>query len=144
MRILIVVHLEPDFDLTGDLEILAKQVVRYSSTFDKVINITSAGGISGTLPFHCISSNFTDNREWIWGLDIDAYINEPDNPWIMGDNYISTNGHEYSEILDWMKELPKFAYYTIVGGARHECLQDIVDIWDYLGYRWHIKEELTY
>lgn len=136
------VHLEPDFDLTGDLEIMAKAVVRYSRAFDKVINITSQSVSSGGYPQEFpIMENFTDNREWIWSV-----YPEEDEPgtWILGDNYIPTTGHQYSEILGWMKELPKDASYTLVGGARWECLQDIYDIWEFLGYKTKIKEELTY
>jgi hypothetical protein len=141
MRTLIVVHVEPDFDLTGDLEILAKSIVRYSRTFHKVINITSCSVSSGYPNEFPIMENFTDNRDWIWGVYPDE--DEP-GTWRLGDNYIPTTGHQYSEILSWMRELAKDAHYTLVGEARWECLQDIYDIWNYLGYKTRIKEELTY
>jgi hypothetical protein len=125
------------------LEILAKQVVRYSNSYDKVINITSEGVSSGNYPtaFLVIENNFFDNREWIWGVYPE---DDEEGTWQLGSNYIETTGHQYSEILSWMKELPKNAHYTIVGGARRECLQDIYDVWQFLGYKTRIKEELTY
>jgi hypothetical protein len=145
MRYLIVVHLEPDFDQTGDLEILAKKIVRYSNTFDGVINITSADSLTGTKPFDIVQANFWDNREWIWGINLEDYTEDAeDNPWKLGENYIEASGHEYAEILDWMHELDKHAHYTLVGGARRECLQDIFDICQHLKLKTKVKEELTY
>jgi hypothetical protein len=141
-KILVVVHLEPDF---GDhLESLAEEVVEYSEDFDKVINITCAESLSGTEPFYVIKENFFDNREWIWGFDADYHTVEEPDRWVEGKNYISTSGHEWSEILDWMHDLSKRDKYTLVGGARCECLQDIYDIFNHLNLNTVINEKYTY
>ena len=141
MKTLVIVHLEPDFN---PCESLVDEVLKYSSKFDNVLNITSAEGLTGTLPFEQITEAGFRNEEWIWGFDYEYYIeNEPDK-WIEGKNWIFTNGHEASEILDWMYELPKNHKYTLVGGARNECLQDIYDIWKHLELQVQINELLTY
>lgn len=141
MRTLAIVHLEPDFDLTGDLQIMAGAVVRLSNLYDRVLNITSASAISGTEPFEVIARQNFIEEEWIWGIDIEGY---DEGEWRLGDNYIETTGHPYSEICDWMKQLPKYDKYTLVGGARHECLQDVYEIFLHLGLDVKVHEALTY
>lgn len=145
MKILVVVHVEPDFLFSApNLEDLAKKIVKYSRKFDHVINITSAEVLTGTKPFPIIAEHFSDNREWIWGFDAEYYEKEEDFTGVKGINYIETSGHEYSEILDWMQELNKSDKYTLVGGGRNECLQDIIDIFSHIGYDFKVKEKYTY
>jgi len=142
MNILVVVHLEPDFG--EHLFELAEEVISYSEDFDRVINITSAEALTGTEPFWNIKEAFYDNREWIWGFDAEENVKEDPERWIEGENWIRSNGHEFSEILDWMHELSKNDKYTIVGGCRTECLQDIVDIFDHLELENEVEESLTF
>src|SRR5438552_1736286 len=106
MRRLIIVHLEPDFERTaGLLDHLVKKVVSCSRKFDYVLNITSAESLTGTDPFDELRGFHSE--EWIWGFDQEYYTKDEPERWIEGDNYLKTSGHEYSEIYDWMKELPK-------------------------------------
>lgn len=141
MRTLIIVHLEPDFKKSAGEETLINlvyDVVKYARQFDNVINVTSARGISGTRGYYQLDK--FEEREWIWGFDPCGN----DYTHIEGESYISTTGHEYSYIEDWMKELPKDHYYTLVGGARSECLQDVFEIFKHLNLKVKIKETLTY
>lgn len=136
MRVLVIVHLEADFQVD---ESLILQIIKYSKTFDHTINITSAAALTGTEMFYELRQFHSE--EWIWGFD----PSDPACTYKKGVDYISTNGHEYSEILPWMKKLKKDkAFYTLVGGNRFECLQDIYDIWQHLGLKTRIKEALTY
>ena len=143
MKILIIVHLEPDFEATaGSLQNLVDKVMNYSKNFDRVINITSAEVLTGTEPFPELMK--FRSEEWIWGFDADYYVENEPEKWIEGKNYIETTGHPHSEILDWMYELPKYSNYVCVGGSRFECLQDVYEILQHLNYKVKIKESLTY
>lgn len=143
MRTLVIVHLEPAFQSSSgrNLEQLSRQVKSYSRTFDRVINITSVE-VMGDGVFEALE-NF-QSKEWIWGFDYETRIDEEPERWVEGKDWIFTTGHEASEILDWMHELRKKDSYTLVGGARSECLQDIYDIFLQLNLKTRIKETLTY
>lgn len=147
MRYLVIVHLEPDFEASaGPLEPLARKVKSVANLYDRVLNITSASGLSGTQSFPELMD--FPSKEWIWGFDANYYLTEQEeeggNYWQEGKTYLKTNGHEYSEIHDWIHNLPKFAKYTLVGGGRTECLQDIYNIFQHLGLNVKINERLTY
>lgn len=147
MKILIIVHLEPMFQETaGSLDNLAHEVYLHSQNFDRVINVTCEGILGWPSREHdeesfALLKSF-EQREWIWGFDPEQYQDDP--YWEEGKQYIATTGHSYSEIVDWMRELPKDADYSLVGGGRNECLQDIYDIWNHLEYSTEIIENLTY
>ncbi len=142
MRYLVIVHLEPAFEsVAGSLEPLANKVKSLANLYDYVLNITCEDlGYDDVFP----ALVKFKKESWIWGFDADSYKEEEPERWIEGQNYIRTNGHEYSEILDWMYELPKEAKYTLVGGARNECLQDIYDIFQHLNLNVKVNERLTY
>lgn len=141
-RYLVIVHLEPGFESTaGPLEPMANKVRSLANLYDRVLNITCE-----ELGYDEIFPALQDfpKKSWLWGFDADYYKEEEPDRWIEGQNYIKTTGHEYSEILDWMHKLPKHAEYTLVGGARNECLQDIYDIFQHLGLKVKVNEKLTY
>lgn len=139
MRVLIIVHLEPDFNPSEDL---VNNVIKYSRQFDHTINVTSASGLTGTQPFERMV-NFHE-EEWIWGYDADYYKEEEGCNHVEGVDWIPSGGHDYSFIEQWMRDLNKHNRYTLVGGARNECLRDVADIFSHLGLKYRIKEELTY
>jgi hypothetical protein len=142
MKYLVIVHLEPGFEsYAGSLEPMANKVKSLANLYDRVLNITCEDlGYNDIFP---ALVNFP-NKSWIWGFDADYYKEEEPDKWIEGENYIRTTGHEYSEILDWMYELPKKASYTLVGGARNECLQDIYEIFEHLNLNVKVHKRLTY
>ena len=143
MNVLVIVHLEPDFSTREEpLDELVEKVIAYAESFDKVINITSAGSLTGTAPYPELM-NFR-NEEWIWGFDAEAYLQEESGVWKEGVDYIPTTGHPYSEICDWMHQLSKSDEYTLVGGARWECLQDVYEIFQHLNLKTGINNSLTY
>lgn len=143
MRTLIIVHLEPYFECgCKDLQTLVKKVVRYSKDFDRVINVHSAQALSDGAAFEQLVA--FEQEEWIWGFDAQYYDQDEPGKYVEGVDYIRCNGHEYGEILDWMKSLSKRDSYTLVGGARSECLQDVYDILSHLELKVRIKETLTY
>jgi len=143
MRTLVIVHLEPSFEITaGPLDGLARKVKSLANLYDNVLNITCAETLGYSESFPELKD--FPQKEWLWGFDADYYTEEEPDKWVEGKNYIKTTGHEYSEILDWMYELPKNAKYTLVGGGRSECLQDIYDIFQHLSLNVKINERLTY
>lgn len=143
-RYLVIVHLEPGFESSaGSLQWLVSKVKSVANLYDRVLNITSAEAFGREDEAFQELADFP-SKEWLWGFDAAHYTEEEPDKWIEGQNYIKTTGHEYSEILDWMHNLPKQAHYTLVGGARNECLQDIYEIFQHLNLNVKINERLTY
>jgi len=134
MNVLVIVHLEPDFNPPKEL---VNKISATGNLFDHVINITSARALTGTEPFHSLRR--FHEEEWVWGYE--PLGNDGD---VEGIDYIATNGHDWSHIADWMKDLSKYDKYTLVGGGRYECLQDVFDIFQHLWLESKIIETLTY
>lgn len=140
---LVIVHVEPDFDFTGDMEYtLVPEIARYANGFDHVINVTSSRVLGLNQRFEALTQ--FHEEEWLWGFDYAYYTEEEPERWIEGQNWIFTSGHEASEICEWMVRLAKTDRYTLVGGGRNECLQDVYDIFVHLGLDSSIEEKLTY
>jgi len=144
MRVLIIVHLVPEFERTVGvlvMDSLVKKVVRYAKDFDNVINVYS---LDDRL-FYQQLKPFVQ-QQWIWGFDYAYYTTDEESKdyWEEGKNWIRTTGHVASEIANWMQALSKKDTYTLVGGARSECLQDVYDIFNHLELKTKIKESLTY
>ncbi|WP_428743172.1 hypothetical protein [Tenacibaculum sp.] len=138
-KVLVIVHVEPDFGSSA--EDLVPFILRHieNNNYRRIINITSADALTGTEPF-LEMAGIGDDLEWIWGGEPDC-IPEDGKEF---DNFILAGGHEYAEILDWMRELPKDCNYDICGGGRYECLKDITDIWSHLNLEYSVIENLTY
>lgn len=143
MKHLVIVHLEPMFENTaGSLDKLVNKVKSHANLYDKVLNITSADTL-GAASYPQLKD--FESEEWIWGFDAAYYQEEEPDKWIEGKNFIKvTTAHQYAEINDWMYQLPKSASYTLVGGGRDECLQDIYEIFQHLSLKVKINEKLTY
>lgn len=139
-KTLIVVHVEPTFGSAA--EDLVPRILRYNedSDFNKVIYITSCRSLGGGDPYQELL-NISEEQEWVWG-------GEPDTEFPVDvsehEGFIYSSGHEYSEVLEWMRHMPKSAEYTLCGGGRNECLQDIIDIWEHLELDFTVNEQLTY
>lgn len=138
MNCLIIVHVEPDFNYDGIIpDPLLHAILKEAPLFNRVINVTMTGDVYDQL------KDF-EQKEWIWGLDVEGWTKKEKKRWKHGIDWIETTGHMYSKITPWMHELPKNIAYTLVGGSRHECLQDMYDIFKHLGLYTMIAEKLTY
>lgn len=134
MKTLLICHLETDFQYLMSPN-LVDNIITYSTEFERVINITSTSG-----NFEKIQSQQSfEEEEWIWMFDIEHY---PE--FTLGVDCIKTDGHKYSEVCQWMRELPKTDNYTIVGGHVKECLLDVFQVMQHLELSIIINNALTY
>lgn len=140
-KVLVVVHLEPDFKPSFEL---VSKVANYSKLFNNKIMVESASELSGTEPFYELDNIYQHRTEtWIWGW--------PDTDDSMEDNTLNQDYiwcknslHDGAYIYDWMKELNRYDNYYLVGGGRNECLQDVYEIFLHLDLNVRVVENLTY
>jgi hypothetical protein len=155
-KVLIIVHLEPDFKPPRHL---VGEVVRYSNLFRETIVVESASGLTGTEPFEELDRLYYNRTEtWVWGWpEPDCYSSEEDFYESEGHDFILFDNYEFPDELEkyrhyhkgiefpyWMKDLPDDRTYYLVGGGIDECLLSFAKGLHYLGHDVRIVESLTY
>lgn len=144
MKVLVIVHVEDQFDelIRHDLgDNFQERIVKYAGRFDKVISVVSYKALGGSS--YPLLNQFHE-EEWIWGYDVEYYKDDPDCTNVEGVDYIATTGHDYSLIEGWMKKLPKAHNYTLIGGCRWECLQDVKEIFEHLNLKTKLNNNYIY
>ncbi len=144
MKVLIIVHVEDQFDgpIRKDLgDDFDEKIVRYAENFDKTISVVSYKGLGGD--GYPLLKQFHE-EEWIWGYDADYYKDDPDCTNVEGIDFIPTTGHSFSLIEEWMKNLSKTDQYTLIGGCRWECLQDVKEIFEHLKLKTKLNNRYIY
>jgi len=147
-RILVIVHLEPDFGKLIEEE-LPRNVALYSQLFDQTLVVESASELSGTQPYYELMHLYDRWVEtWVWGWPdhLDCYDMEPEEEVIEGRDYIVCSGsaHPGAYLPDWLWELNNNDQYYLVGGCRNECLQDVAEMFNERNLDFRIVESLTF
>lgn len=145
MATLIIVHVEPQYDSSEyRLENLAELIQKYADRYYEhweIINVQTEYDSKNI--FYPLREFSTE--QWLYGFDAEYYKQDSPGLYIEGKDYIRVSTcHEYAFVDTWLKQLDKKENYVLVGGARHECLQDVYEIMKHLKLKVRINEKLVY
>ena len=130
-QILIIVHVEPLFVkcCSGLGRRIKEWVQDETNNIHEVINVVSGPQFEDRNPVLPEFRSFI-RKEWYWG-----YF--PTDSCVEGKQFIPVSTHHgFAEISDWMHSLAKEeCEYTLVGGSESECLQDVYEIFQFLGLK---------
>jgi hypothetical protein len=145
-KTLLICHLEPDFNPSENLVLAVEKYSRLFGFWNTIV-IESASDLTGTDPFFELSRVYSAKvNTWVWGWPEMDMLESGEDDSIEGVDFIwcKDSLHKGAFIPDWMKKLDKSTIYFLVGGGRWECLQDVKEMMDFLGYDCRIVESLTY
>lgn len=141
-KVCIIHHVEPMWEGSFDWETLMFDIIEHfeNNQYDLVIMTT----LEGCGSYEWLKPYYDREEEWSYAWEDP----ETDPEWyedccIDMDDIIPANGHEWAYVYPWIKELDG-CEISLMGGHHAECLQDLVDTLDHLGYNYKKIHECIY
>jgi len=143
MKVLIVHHVEPMWESLFDLtpEEYVDQIINYidDHAYDKIIMTTMEGDGYEELGYKCDT-----HEEWSYGWeDPEEYPQWYNDSSIDPADIIPANGHEFTYLYPWIKNL-KGSKIDLIGGAWSACLEDLTNALDHLNIEYNMIVKLIY
>jgi len=128
-RILFLVHVEESFRQYFPDEAYAARLVRATRIYDHVICLVSH--VLDEKPIQELHWR-TENWEWGWGYEKDMFERK-ERKWIIP----TYSPHEFTWVHPELRDPKKWENFEILvgGGCRNECLQDFIDVLNYVGIK---------
>jgi len=130
-KVLFLVHVEEMFRHLFPDAMYVPRILRALGIYDRVVCLVS--GVDSERPIdEIVYMGGYEQIDWGWGYEEDVFYDSGDKDWVIPTN----SPHEWTWIPEELRDKRLWQRYDIRvgGGGREECLQDFIDILEFVGY----------
>lgn len=138
MKILFLVHVEEMFRQWFP-PMFVQRCCKAMNDYDRVICLVSE--VMDDHPIGEIHHRYW-YTQWLWGWGYEAeQFDEDEDKWI-----IEAQGHEYTWVPPELRDADQWNQHEISvgGGGRHECLEDFINVLDFMEIKHRLVKGLIY
>lgn len=137
-RILFLVHVEDQFRYSFPDSMYIRRLQRAMGIYDRVIVLVSGIMNDHTIPELSNTGYGFTEWSWSWGYEREMFHEKEEKNWVIE----TSSPHQWTWVPPELRHSSDYANYEIYvgGGCRNECLQDFVDVLQYVGIPHHIVD----